>query len=112
MSITTVNFIAQRIEYAEKRWMDAMLRPGYRDDPEEALQKGQPFTQEDWKLYKWADSWRLLVHKYENGLDHLPEAARARALSFSQLAYSATYINAEQSMGHLSTLAPSGNKKR
>ena len=55
-----------------------MARPGYRDDPE--VEPDEPaFTEQDWVLWRWADQWRLAVHRFENELDRLPEAARARA---------------------------------
>jgi len=60
--------------------MSALLRSGYRDDPVEAERKDEPFTEQDWVMYRWADAWRLIVHRYENKLDRTPEASIARAI--------------------------------
>ena len=78
--MTTLDLI-RKVAYCEKRWMQAMKRPGYRDDPFEADEKGKPFTEQDWVLYMFADSWRLLTHRYENLLDLTREASMARSLS-------------------------------
>lgn len=88
MSLATVAFLVTRLRFAESRWDDAMRRPGYRDDPDES----PPFTEEDWGLYGWADSWRLLVHKVENELDALPESASARARQFAFSAQEPTFV--------------------
>jgi hypothetical protein len=37
-----------------------MKRPGYRDDSSE-----QAFNETEQRLYRWADAWRLLYHRYE-----------------------------------------------
>jgi hypothetical protein len=55
-----------------------MARPGYRDDPEVEPDE-PPFTEQDWVLWRWAHQWRLAVHRFENELDRLPQAARLRA---------------------------------
>lgn len=82
--INTAMLIA-RLKRANARWDAAMARPGYRDDPDEARDEGNPFTEDDWRLYWWADTWRLEVHQLENQLDATPEAATFRAIhgSFS-----------------------------
>ena len=79
MTCATVQFLQNRIQKADSKWFAAMLREGYRDDPNEADEKGKPFTDFDWTLYKWADNWRLTTHKYENELERCDAAARVRA---------------------------------
>jgi len=80
---TTLSFLLKRIQSAESRWDRAMARPGYRDDPNDVAEVREmgPWGAPEWLKYGWADAWRLLVHKYENALDRLPEAARFRAAS-------------------------------
>jgi len=79
-----------------------MMREGYRDDPDEADEEGNPFTEVEWGLYGWADSWRLMVHRIENALDATPEAASLRAQQYSLGATEPTYVEAEQSLEALS----------
>lgn len=52
-----------------------MLRKGYRDDPNEF----PPFSEKDWRLYFWADTWRLCVHRIENELESIPDLRRVIA---------------------------------
>lgn len=83
MTSATLTFLLKRLQSAESRWDRAMARPGYRDDPNDRaeIQELGGWGETEWLRYGWADAWRLLVHKYENALDRLPEAARARATS-------------------------------
>lgn len=111
MSIATVQFLVGRLERADRKWDLAMARDGYRDDPDEADELGEPFTEEEWSLYGWADSWRLMVHRIENALDATPEAASLRANQYSLTASEPTYAESEQSLeqlskGTMSTKAP------
>jgi hypothetical protein len=94
--------------------MGAMLRPGYRDDPDEADDMKMPFSEEDWGLYGWADCWRLLTHKLENELDGLPEFAQIRAeaaafASFESSNYAESEATSEQLANHTIGLR-SGNR--
>lgn len=82
MSLVTVAFVARRIRQAEIRWGAAMRRPGYRDDPNDP-DDPEPFSEQDWALWGWADAWRSAVHRFENELDRLPEAARIRASHYA-----------------------------
>lgn len=41
-----------------------MARPGYRD--EETIE--HPFTDDECRLYWWADTWRDLYHHFEDAL--------------------------------------------
>lgn len=64
-SAVTAQWLLQRLVKASARWDAAMARPGYRDDPEEAVANGEPFSSEDWGLYRWANAWRLQFHVVE-----------------------------------------------
>lgn len=72
MSATTVSFLVTRLIKADRRWSEAMDRPGYRDDPDEAQEEGSPFTERDWELYGFADAWRAAVHAIEADLFSIP----------------------------------------
>ena len=79
-----------------------MNRPGYRDDPDEADAEGVPFTEEDWGLYGWADSWRLMVHRIENVLDEQPEVRHLEAVANSFRSFEAPiYAEAELTLEQL-----------
>ena len=89
--------LVDRLRRAHQRWDAAMAREGYRDDPDEARAEGAPFTEDDWRLYWWADMWRLEVHHLENQLDLTPEAATFRAQHGSFVVNEdPTYVEAEQ----------------
>lgn len=69
MSTATIQYLSKRLLKADRRWDAAMNREGYRDDPDEADEEGNPFTEIEWGLYGWADSWRLMVHRIENAIE-------------------------------------------
>ena len=102
MSTATVQYLVARLAKADKRWDTAMAREGYRDDPDEADEEGLPFTEADWRLYGWADSWRLMVHRIENAIEATPEAASIRADHHSFVSADYTYVEVEQSIEHIS----------
>lgn len=81
MSTVTVQFLAQRLVRADRRWVKAMARDGYRDDPFEAASAATPFTDRCWELYGWADAWRCEVHAIEAELHRLPEVRQALVTS-------------------------------
>jgi hypothetical protein len=110
MSPETLKII-KKIQFCEGRWMAAMKRPGYRDDPFEADEKEDPFTEQDWALYGWADSWRLLTHKYENLLDQTWEASQARARLFRNGETHTHYVS-EMSFTHLASLSYLKDRKK
>jgi hypothetical protein len=96
----TLERLQQRLKRAHQGWDRAMSRPGYRDDPDEAASLGDPpFSDDDWRLYWWADTWRLEVHQLENQIDATPEAAAFRALhGSSRVTSDPTYIEAEHAL--------------
>lgn len=67
-----------------------MQRSGYRDDPNDP-DDPEPFTEQDWVLWTWADSWRQAVHHFENEMDRLPEAARCRAQQYAVVGQAPTH---------------------
>jgi hypothetical protein len=87
-----------RLTKADDRWMSAMTRKGYRDDPDEADAEGKPFTERDWGLYGWADAWRLAVHRIENELDKQPEMRRLAAEASAFASYEPTFAEAEMTV--------------
>ena len=104
MSNTTLSFLSGRLAKADQRWLVAMKRPGYKDDPQDE----GPFSERDWDLWEWANAWRLEVHRIENELDELPEFRRQVAMASSFRAVEATYVeplmNTEQLANHTKIL--------
>ena len=91
--------LLDRLKRANAKWDAAMARPGYRDDPDEAVQLGEPFTDADWRLYWWADMWRLEVHQLENQIDSTAEAAYFRAQQGSMaVTVDPVYVEIEHSL--------------
>lgn len=70
-----IALLQSRLKKANNRWDLAMVRKGYRDDPNEP----PAFSEKDWRLYFWADTWRLCVHKIENELESIPDLRRVIA---------------------------------
>lgn len=103
MSLVTVSFLVGRLKKAELRWDVAMARKGYRDDPNDSqdLKQFGPWTDQDWVMYGWADSWRLMVHAIENELDAMPETAALRAEQSALSSYEPTYFVAEMDSASL-----------
>lgn len=60
----TTEQILRRLKFCDRRWVQAMAHPSYRDEPTDE----RPFTEQERLRYWWADQWRLAYHEYEQAL--------------------------------------------
>lgn len=88
--------LQNRLKRANERWDKAIIRPGYRDDPNEP----PAFTKQERLLYFWADNWRLLVHKIENELEAIPDLRRV-------IAENSVFVNSSDAVFYVSEMTVS-----